>query len=102
MNLAPTWIELAEKFNNQNEVKVKIAEVDCDENEKTCRDNDVKSYPTLKLFKLNSDEAVTYQYTRDFPTLTQFINEQLGISEPLLEETYDDDTESYNEEDERR
>lgn len=76
-------------LNTQDESRVRIAKVDCTENQKTCSANDVTSYPTLKFFKLGSEEeAVKYRNTRDLPSLTQFINDQLGSSIPE-EETID-------------
>jgi thioredoxin domain-containing protein 5 len=43
----------------------------------------VTSYPTLKFFKLNSnEESIKYRSSRDLPSLTQFINDQLGSSIP--------------------
>lgn len=86
VKLKPTWNQLAEMLNTQEESRIRIAKVDCTENHKTCSDNEVTSYPTLKFFKLNADEAVKYRSTRDLPSLTQFINDQLGSSTPEEEE----------------
>jgi thioredoxin domain-containing protein 5 len=86
--LAPTWSELAELLNGDDDSRVKIAKVDCTENNKVCTDNDITSYPTLKFFHINSvDEPVRYRGSRDLPSLTQFINDQLGSS--LAEESPD-------------
>lgn len=86
--LKPTWSQLAEMLNTQDESRVRIAKVDCTENQKTCSGNEVTSYPTLKFFKLNSEEEpVKYRSTRDLPSLTQFINDQLGSSTPEEEES---------------
>lgn len=86
--MAPTWAELAELLNGDEEGRVKIAKVDCTESSKTCTDNDISSYPTLKFFHANSvDEPVKYKSSRDLPSLTQFINDQLGSS--LAEESPD-------------
>lgn len=76
-------------LNTQAESRVRIAKVDCTENHKTCSDNEVTSYPTLKFFKTNGEEAVKYRSTRDLPSLTQFINDQLGASTEEEEETGD-------------
>lgn len=85
--LKPTWSQLAEMLNTQDESRVRIAKVDCTENQKTCSANDVTSYPTLKFFKINSEEeAIKYRSTRDLPSLTQFINDQLGSSTPEEED----------------
>ncbi|KAG5684013.1 hypothetical protein PVAND_013266 [Polypedilum vanderplanki] len=78
--LKPTWSQLAEMLNTQDESRVRIAKVDCTENAKTCSDNEITSYPTLKFFKANGEEPVKYRSTRDLPSLTQFINDQLGAS----------------------
>ena len=80
--LKPTWSQLAEMLNTQDESRVRIAKVDCTENHKTCSENEVTSYPTLKFFKTNGEEPVKYRSTRDLPSLTQFINDQLGSSTP--------------------
>ena len=86
--LKPTWSQLAEMLNTQEESRVRIAKVDCTENQKTCSGNEVTSYPTLKFFKLNNEEEpVKYKSTRDLPSLTQFINDQLGSSTPEEEES---------------
>ncbi|CRK96813.1 CLUMA_CG009948, isoform B [Clunio marinus] len=74
--LKPTWSQLAEMLNTQEESRVRIARVDCTEHQKTCSDNDVTSYPTLKFFK-TGEEPVKYRSTRDLPSLTEFINQQL-------------------------
>lgn len=85
--LKPTWSQLADLLNTADDSRVKIAKVDCTENQKTCGANDVTSYPTLKFFKLDSEEeAVKYRSTRDLPSLTQFINDQLGSSVSETEE----------------
>lgn len=82
VKLKPTWNQLAEMLNTQEESRVRIAKVDCTDNHKTCSDNEVTSYPTLKFFNVNADQAVKYRSTRDLPSLTQFINDQLGTSTP--------------------
>lgn len=80
-------------LNTQDESRVRIAKVDCTENQKTCSGNEVTSYPTLKFFKLNSEEeAIKYRSTRDLPSLTQFINDQLGSSIPKEDEEDTDET----------
>lgn len=54
--------------------------VDCDDNQATCSANDITGYPTLKFFKIDTPEPIRYRSTRDLPSLTQFINDQLGTS----------------------
>lgn len=78
--MKPTWNELAELLNTQDESRVKIAKVNCVENHKTCSENEVTGYPTLKFFKIEGGEAIKYRSARDLPSFTQFINDQLGSS----------------------
>lgn len=67
-------------LNTQDESRVKIATVNCVDNHKTCSENEVTGYPTLKFFKLDVAEAIKYRSARDLPSLTQFINDQIGSS----------------------
>ena len=67
-------------LNTQDESRVKIATVNCVDNHKTCNENEVTGYPTLKFFKLDVAEAIKYRSARDLPSLTQFINDQIGSS----------------------
>jgi thiol-disulfide isomerase/thioredoxin len=41
VKLKPTWNQLAEMLNTQEESRVRIAKVDCTENHKTCSDNEI-------------------------------------------------------------
>lgn len=80
--MAPTWEQLAEILN-EDDSNVRIAKVDCTIDKEICSEHDVTGYPTLKFFKQGSDEGVKFKGTRDLPTLTSFINEQLG-NEPAV------------------
>jgi thioredoxin domain-containing protein 5 len=44
-----------------------------------CSEQEVTGYPTLKFFNKGQSESVKFRGTRDLPSLTNFINEQLGI-----------------------
>lgn len=76
--LAPTWTELAELLNTKEGTRVKIGKVDCTQQNELCSSHEVTGYPTLKFFKLGQEESIKFRGTRDLPTLTNFINEQLG------------------------
>ncbi|CAO1410563.1 unnamed protein product [Diamesa hyperborea] len=80
VRLAPTWKQLAEVLNRDEESRVRIAKVDCTVSRKTCSDNEVNGYPTLKLFRMYYH--VKYSNARDLPSLTQFINDKLGSPLP--------------------
>jgi thioredoxin domain-containing protein 5 len=62
---------------NEDDSNIKIAKVDCTADSSLCSEHDVTGYPTLKFFKVGSSEGVKFRGTRDLPTLTTFINEQL-------------------------
>lgn len=74
--LAPTWEQLAEMLN-EDDGNIRIAKVDCTSDSKICSEQDVTGYPTLKFFRTGSSESVKFKGTRDLPSLTLFINEQL-------------------------
>ncbi|CAH0559393.1 unnamed protein product [Brassicogethes aeneus] len=74
--LQPTWEQLAEMLN-EDDGNIAIAKVDCTVDNKVCSEQDVTGYPTLKFFKLGDGNGVKFRGTRDLPSLTTFINEQL-------------------------
>lgn len=63
---------------NEEDGNVRVAKVDCTKDSKICSDQDVTGYPTLKFFKAGESEGVRFRGTRDLPSLSNFINEQLG------------------------
>ncbi|KAK2720955.1 thioredoxin domain-containing protein 5-like [Artemia franciscana] len=74
--LAPTWEDLAAKYNDKDEVV--IGQVDCTVETALCSDNDVTGYPTLKYFKVGSEAVERYRGPRDLPSLDNFIAKQQG------------------------
>uniref|UniRef100_A0A0C9RNX6 Txndc5_0 protein n=1 Tax=Fopius arisanus TaxID=64838 RepID=A0A0C9RNX6_9HYME len=77
-SLAPTWEMLAEMLNEDEDSRVRIAKVDCTTDSSICSEQDVTGYPTLKFFKTEDNTGIRFRGTRDLPSLTAFINEQLG------------------------
>lgn len=63
---------------NEEDSNIRIAKVDCTVDKDICSEHDVTGYPTLKFFKAGISEGVKFKGTRDLPSLTSFINEQLG------------------------
>ena len=59
--LAPTWEELS----NEVPEGVKIAHVDCTQQQDICTQQDIKGYPTLKLHRAGSTEGEKYQGSRE-------------------------------------
>lgn len=75
--LAPTWDELAEKYNVDGS-EVTIAKVDCTTDSTVCSSNEVTGYPTLKYFSTEGNEPVKYKGSRDLTSLSKFLSKQLG------------------------
>jgi len=69
--LAPTWDELAKKF--ESEEKVKVAKLDCTQAQSVCQENEVRGYPTLAYFR-NGRKIETYKGARNIADLTDFVN----------------------------
>jgi len=78
--LAPTWEELAVKYNKAEDREVLVAKVDCTVTPALCSAQDVTGYPTLKFFKsgFEKDDGVKYRGNRDLAALEKFIKEKLG------------------------
>ncbi|WAR16380.1 TXND5-like protein [Mya arenaria] len=74
--LAPTWDELAAKYNVDGR-EVAIGKVDCTIETALCSDHGVRGYPTVKFFNLNK-EGEKYAGGRTMEALTSYVQEQLG------------------------
>jgi len=92
-NLAPSWQELAEKYNKADEQKVVVAKVDCTIETDLCSSQNVTEYPTLKFFKSGADSSVMYRgsgihglyWATIFDSLVGFIDVQMGIAPATVE-----------------
>eukprot|EP00514_Thraustochytrium_sp_LLF1b_P013327 CAMPEP_0184541634 /NCGR_PEP_ID=MMETSP0199_2-20130426/1497_1 /TAXON_ID=1112570 /ORGANISM="Thraustochytrium sp., Strain LLF1b" /LENGTH=127 /DNA_ID=CAMNT_0026935369 /DNA_START=85 /DNA_END=468 /DNA_ORIENTATION=- len=71
--LAPTWTDLAKKFEGSD--KVGVYKVDCTVQKDICSEQGVRGYPTLKMFKNGAGEGEKYQGSRDLAAFEKFINE---------------------------
>lgn len=80
-NLSPTWEILAELLNEEKDARVRIAKVDCTTESSICSKHEVTGYPTLKFFKTGESTGIRFRGTRDLPSLSAFINEQLSSAE---------------------
>jgi len=82
--LHPIWIQLAEKYNEEQEGDfVTIGKVDCTVDTSLCADQDVTGYPTLKLFN-NGDlsNGIRYRGKREIPAFDKFLAENVKGDEP--------------------
>ena len=68
-SLAPVWEELAKEFDADDSIL--IAKVDATANE--CEGVNIKSFPTLKLWKKESNQVVDFNGARDLETLKHFV-----------------------------
>merc|ERR1712149_114617 len=68
-SLAPVWDKLGEEFEKDDSVV--IAKMDATANE--ADGVNVKSFPTLKLWKKDTKKLVDYSGARDFETLAHFV-----------------------------
>jgi len=84
--LAPTWDELAKKF--EKDAVVKVAKVDCTQHQSVCQEHEVRGYPTLAYFR-NGRKIETYKGARNLADLTDFMNtnkEQAGAGGEAAED----------------
>jgi len=84
--LAPTWDELAKEFESDDSIV--IAKVDATANE--CEGVNIKSFPTLKMWKKESNQVVDFNGARDLETLKHFVKTgemSLPKKEEPVEET---------------
>ncbi|KAH3748672.1 hypothetical protein DPMN_183120 [Dreissena polymorpha] len=82
--LAPTWDELAVKYNIEKR-EVTIGKVDCTVETELCSAHGVRGYPTVKFFNLNK-EGEKYADARTIEAFSKFIEERLGKEEEVKEE----------------
>merc|ERR1712223_1719414 len=82
--LTPIWDDLAKKFQDSEDIV--IAKMDSTANE--VADVAISGFPTLKLFKKDTNEIVEYNGARELDDLVKFIED---LSED--KEEVDDDSE---------
>jgi thioredoxin domain-containing protein 5 len=68
--LAPVWRELSSSFSN--EPLIKIAKVDCQQENQLCRPNGVEIYPTLILYRAGK-KLDEYSGKRELEPLKEFV-----------------------------
>merc|ERR1712059_60618 len=89
--LAPTWEELAKKYEGND--KVTVGHVDCtaddNVNRELCSANGVNGFPTLNIYK-DGVKVEEYSGKRDLTELAAFIEKHLAAA-PEPEETKDKD-----------
>jgi len=81
-SLAPTWDELATKFESND--KIVIAKMDSTANEVAAVQ--IQGFPTLKFFPAGSDEIIDYNGGRTLDALVEFVNKYTEGSAAAEEE----------------
>ncbi|CAL1537590.1 unnamed protein product [Lymnaea stagnalis] len=77
--LAPTWDDLARESSGQ---PVVIAKVDCTQYKNVCEENEIRGYPTLKIFR-NGELLNDYRGGRTLEDLQKFVSRQLDQRDEL-------------------
>lgn len=70
--LAPEYEEAATKLKEKN---IHLAKIDCTVETKLCEDQDVRGYPTLKVFR-GADNSTPYSGQRKADAIVSFMNKQ--------------------------
>jgi len=95
--LAPIWDQIAEKYEGRKDLV--LAKVDATENE--VDGTEIEGFPTLIMYKKETNEAIDYNGKRDLESIVKFI--ETGEQEEEPEEEEDDeepeDDEDFNDED---
>lgn len=76
--MAPAWIDLARHYEGNSNVR--IAEVDCTNNNELCMNHNINAYPTLILFR-NGQQWKEYSQSRSLTNLISFI--ESGVRDEL-------------------
>ena len=92
--MAPIWEELAKEFDSDDSIV--IAKVDATANE--CEGVNIKSFPTLKLWKKESNKVVDFNGARDLETLKHFVKTgEMSLPKKVEEEVEDKKIEEKDE-----
>lgn len=76
----------------ENSVSTLITEVNCDKNGKLCRDQGIRGYPTVQLFKNGSRKACP---SRKFDGMKAFIDQEVGISNKAVDDGFSQEHQEF-------
>ncbi|ESN99599.1 hypothetical protein HELRODRAFT_101552 [Helobdella robusta] len=71
--LEPIWKNLADSLDQVERSAVTIAQVDCTESIETCRENDIKGYPTIILYD-DGSRVGAYTGARDLISMKNYLS----------------------------
>merc|ERR1712107_61482 len=93
--VAPIWDELGQKYSEKGDLV--IAKLDSTKNE--IEGVDIEGFPTIKMFKKETNEEVEYVGKKDLETMVKFIEtgeQEEAEEEEDYDEDYDDDEEEID------
>lgn len=73
--LAPEFVKAADSLN-ETHPKIKLAQVDCTEEEKLCQQHNIKGYPTLKVMRGAYHQPDDYEGPRDAAGIVDYMIKQ--------------------------
>merc|ERR1719150_2541863 len=90
--VAPIWDELGQKYSERGDLV--IAKLDATKNE--IEGVDIEGFPTIKMFKKETNEEIEYVGKKDLETMVKFLEtgeqEEAEEEEEDYDEDYDDDS----------
>jgi len=92
--IAPTWDKLGEKYKDSKDFI--MAKIDGTENE--VEGVEIDGFPTLKMYKKETNDVIDYTGRRDEEDLVKFI--ETGEQEEMEEDEEDEDEEDFDEDEE--
>lgn len=76
--MAPIWETVAQDFASEPTVLIAKIDAEAENSKATARDQDVKSYPTIKFFPKGSTAPEPYEGGRTEEALVEFMNGKAG------------------------
>lgn len=73
--LAPEFTKAADTLN-ETHPKIKLAQIDCDEEKELCQQHGIRGYPTLKVIRGAFQQPVDYSGPRDAAGIVDYMVEQ--------------------------
>lgn len=84
--LEPVWEAFAEEVEKE-ELQVKVVKVDCTVNSKLCAANQIRAFPSLKLFKGKEHQLPDYSSDRSVAAFLEFTKKRLSMDEQVKQMT---------------
>lgn len=73
--LAPEFVSAADQLN-ESYPNIKLAQIDCTEEEELCQEHGIRGYPTLKIIRGSADNIEDYEGPRQADGIMEYMIEQ--------------------------